>query len=452
MIPAVWQGEVLNYVLDSGFYNVTFTFFSDSLGLLIGLAGSFVWLIASIYSIEYMSHSHKIRRYNIFSMFALTGMMGVVFSKNLFALYLFFEMLSICSYVMVVHEETQEARQAGLKYLFMGVFGGLILFKATIAIYAVSGTADFIEIAAMSAKLGDHPWMKYIFFGLIMGFGVKAGMFPVHVWLPDAHPVAPSPASALLSGVMIKAGGYGIIRVIYNIVGVEFMHRQSILAGILIIAFVNIFLGSAMAIRTNEIKRMLAYSSISQIGYILLGSALLTPAGVMGAAIHIFNHAFKKSTLFLCAGSWIHKTGLRQLDDLKGIGKKMPITTVLFTVAGVAMIGFPPFSGYVSKWCLALGAMEVVKVDSYGASIGIFTVFALILSAFLNLLYYGPIIFRAWFRQRDEEKDVEVFENVDPGPLMWVPVFILVMGVLLFGLFPQFPIHLAHRFSSTVFH
>lgn len=451
MIPSIWDGNIMVFAIDTGFYHVSFSFFADSLSLLIGLVANFVWVIASFYSIEYMDHSHKLKRYNVFSMLTLTGMLGVVHSKNLFALYLFFEMLSVCSYVMVVHEESEEARRAGLKYLFMGIFGGLVLFKAIIAVYAVAGTADFMELSKMGATLGNHPWMHYIFFGLILGFGVKAGMFPVHVWLPDAHPVAPSPASALLSGVMIKAGGYGIIRTIYNIVGVEFMQRDTVLAMVLVIAFVNIFLGSFMAIRSTEIKRMLAYSSISQIGYILLGSALLTPMGVIGASIHIFNHAFKKATLFFCAGAFIHQTGLRQLKDLRGIGKKMPLMMGFFTMAGMAMIGFPPFSGFVSKWCLALGSLEVSKYGSYGKSIGIFGVIALIISSFLNLLYYGPLIFRGWFRRREGEEDIEVFENVDPGPFMWVSVFILVMGTLVFGLFPHFPIHLANQFSDLVF-
>lgn len=452
MVSNVWQGKIYEYILDVGFYNIDFVFFADSLSLLVGLVANFVWVIASFYSIEYMSHSKKLRRYNVFSMLTLTGMLGVVYTRNLFTLYLFFEMLSVGSYVMVIHEESKEARAAGLKYLFMGIFGGLILFKAIIAIYAITGTADLAKITQISAKLGEHPWMPYIFAGLILGFGVKAGMFPVHIWLPDAHPIAPSPASALLSGVMIKAGGYGIIRTIYNIVGIDFMRHQTVLWIVLLFAFTNIFLGSAMAIRAKEIKRMLAYSSISQIGYILLGATLLTPFGIVGGAIHIFNHAIIKGTLFMSAGAFIHQTGLRQLDDLKGIGRKMPITTICFTMAAMSMIGFPPFNGFISKWFLALGSMEVAKVGSYGANVGIFALLMLLLSSFMNLMYYGPITYGAWFKKKEGEEAAVSIQRVDPGMWMWLPLLILGLGTLVFGIFPHFPAHLADHFSLMVFH
>jgi multicomponent Na+:H+ antiporter subunit D len=385
-------------------------------------------------------------------MLTLAGMLGVVYTRNLFTLYLFFEILSVGSYVMVVHEESEEARKAGLKYLFMGIFGGLVLFKAVIATYVVAGTADLAEISRMGVGLGNHPWMPYIFCGLILGFGVKAGMFPVHIWLPDAHPIAPSPASALLSGVMIKAGGYGIIRTIYNIVGVDFMRNQTVIWMVLVFAFINIFLGSAMAIRAKEIKRMLAYSSISQIGYILLGAALLTPFGVVGAALHIFNHAIIKGVLFMSAGAFIHQTGLRQLDDLKGIGRKMPITTICFTMAAMSMIGFPPFNGFISKWFLALGSMEVAKAGAYSMNVGIFAIFMLLLSSFMNLMYYGPITYGAWFKRKKGEEAAAVFQRVDPGIWMWLPLVILGMGTLVFGIFPHIPAHFAKQFSLTAFH
>jgi multicomponent Na+:H+ antiporter subunit D len=452
MVPHIWNGHILEFILDTGFHNINIAFFADSLSILVGLAANFVWVIASFYSIEYMDHSKKLRRYNVFSMLTLTGMLGVVYTRNLFSLYLFFEMLSVGSYVMVIHEESEEARAAGLKYLFMGIFGGLILFKSIIATYAIAGTADLVEISRMGVGLAKHPWMPYIFFGLIFGFGVKAGMFPVHIWLPDAHPIAPAPASALLSGVMIKAGGYGIIRTIYNIVGVDFIRHEMVLSVLLVFAIVNIFLGSAMAIREQEIKRMLAYSSISQMGYILLGAAILTPLGVAGAALHIFNHAIIKGVLFMAAGAFIHQTGLRQLKDLKGIGLKMPIITICFTMAGISMIGFPPLNGFISKWFIVLGSMQVVKFGSYSMSVGVFAVFMLLLSSFMNLMYYGPIIYGAWFRRKKGEETVAVFPNVDPSRWMWVPLVILGLGTLVFGVLPHFPAHFAEHFSLIAFH
>jgi len=457
MISAVWQGKTYEYILDVGFYHINFAFFADSLSLLVGLAANFVWVIASFYSIEYMSHSRKLKRYNVFSMLTLTGMLGVVYTRNLFTLYLFFEMLSVGSYVMVIHEESKEARAAGLKYLFMGIFGGLVLFKAIIAVYVVAGTLDLVELMKLSGELGKHPWMPYIFTGLVLGFGVKAGLFPVHIWLPDAHPVAPAPASALLSGVMIKAGGYGIIRTIYNVVGVEFMRDQTVVKVLMVFAFVNIFLGSAMAIREKEIKKMLAYSSISQIGYVILGATLLTPSGIIGGAIHMLNHALIKGTLFMCAGAFIHQTGLRYLDDLKGISSRMPITMACFSIASLSMIGFPPFNGFVTKWFLAIGCLQTSDIGSYAFSIGMFALCMLLLSSLMNLIYYGPICYRGWFSKADKlpAKSVGAMaakENDDPNLTMIIPMILITAMIVVFGIFPLLSVNLTSQFSQLIFH
>jgi multicomponent Na+:H+ antiporter subunit D len=452
MIPYIWNGKMIQFVLSTSFSGVSLAFFADDLSFIVGIISNFVWMIVSFYSIEYMSHEKNIRRYNSFSMLSLVGMLGVVYTRNLFSLYLFFETLSTCSYVMVVHEETEDAHKAGIKYISLGIAGGLVLFGSFVLTYSIAGTADLVELLMTTGKLGQSPWMPYIFLGMIFGFGIKAGMFPLHIWLPDAHPVAPAPASALLSGVMIKAGGYGILRVIYNIVGVDFMRHKVVLSVVLIFAFINIILGSAMAIRAKEIKLMLAYSSISQIGYVLLGTTVLTQVGMVGGVIHIFNHAMMKGTLFMCAGAFIHQTGFRQLEDLKGIGKKMPIITSCFTMAGMSMIGLPPFSGFVSKWFLALGSLDVVKAGSFGIWVGIFALMTLILSSFMNLLYYGPIVYNAWFQNKAGEEDMTEHTQVDPHIRMWLPILILAFGILVFGLLPHFPLHFARSFSTLAFH
>ncbi len=367
----------------------------DSLGYLVGLISSFIWAMSSIYAIGYLGHSHALKRYNIFSLLSYIGMIGVTFTGNLFSLYIFFELLSVASYVMVIHEETEEAKSAGLVYLFMGVSGGLVLLFSMIATYSITGTGD---LSKLGMGLQASPYAPLIFFGFILGFGVKAGLFPVHIWLPMAHPVAPAPGSALLSGVMIKAGAYGILRTIYVILGMDFMLGKWFLYVLLGLAAINIFLGSAVAMKQTEIKRMLAYSSIAQIGYIILGAVLLSPLGVMGSSLHIFNHAFIKSTLFLCAGAIIHQTGLRQMEDFDGIGKRMPITMICFTIASLSMIGFPPLNGFITKWHLLLGALEAAKMGSHTFHLGISAIILLLVSSFMNLMYYGPIIYSAWFK------------------------------------------------------
>lgn len=452
MAADIWNGKIIHFAIGAKYSVVSLSFFADSLSFLVGTIASFVWMLVSFYSIGYMAHEHSVKRYNIFSMLSFSGMMGVVYTQNLFSLYIFFELLSICSYVMVVHEEDEGSFKAGLKYIALGISGGLILFVSFVMIYTEVGTVDLLELAEVGGKLGQSPWLVPIFVGMMIGFGIKAGMFPLHIWLPEAHPVAPAPASALLSGVMIKAGGYGMIRAIYNIVGMDVMRDHTLLTVVLILACINIFLGSAMAIRAKEIKLLLAYSSIAQIGYVLLGATLLTPSSLIGAAVHIFNHAIIKGTLFMCAGAFIHQTSFRQLDDLLGIGRKMPIVMLCFTVASFSMIGFPPFNGFIGKWFLCLGALEVGEVGSFAFGIGVCAFLLLLLSSFMNLLYYAPILYGAWFKKRAGEESIEVFENADPGPAMLVPLVILATCTAIFGIFPHFPIHYAHQFSQIIFH
>ncbi len=474
MYPAVARGEKLLFIIDTGL-QVKLSFMADPLSMLVGLISSVVWLLASIYAVEYMRGEHALRRYSLFSLLSLAGMMGVVFTANLFSLYIFFELLSVASYVMVIHEETKEALIAGLTYLFMGVCGGLILLFSIIATYGITGSGELYTIIG---GLKGHPLLPYIFWGYIIGFGVKAGLFPLHVWLPVAHPVAPSPASALLSGIMIKAGGYGILRTVYTIIGIDILSGSTLMSALLILAVINIILGSAVAIRQTEIKKMLAYSSIAQIGYVILGVALMSPLGLLGGVLHIFNHAIIKGTLFLCAGAFIHQTGLRQLKDLKGIGKRMPVVMLCFTLAGLSMIGLPPFNGFISKWFLALGSLEVRTVGSHATWVGIACLFTLLLSSFMNLVYYGPIIYGAWFVSVDEDDahdenalfashggqdDHDVHGrhgghseaavcNDDPSLWMKVPLLILAFSTLVFGIFPQLPVHLAKQVSEMFFH
>jgi len=467
---------------------VDFTLWVDELGFLVGIIGIVLWTLSSFYAIEYMRKEHAQTRYNIFSLLSLFGLMGTFFTGNLLSLYICFEVLSIASYVLVIHEESPEAMSAGLLYLFMGIAGGLILLFAIVATYVITGTA---ELSLIGIGLKGEPLLPFIFWGFILGFGVKAGIFPVHIWLPSAHPIAPSPASALLSGIMIKAGAYGIIRTIYSIGGLDvlFPARVVMVGGLLILALISIFLGSAVAIAQMEIKRMLAYSSISQIGYVVLGITLLTPLGLTGGVVHIFNHAIIKGGLFLCAGAFIHQTGLRIIEDLKGIGKRMPITTLCFTLGALSMIGFPPFNGFVSKWYLALGSLQVNKIGSYGAAVGMICLGMLLLSSFMNLIYYGPVVYNAWFGE-EEKKGVEEEEKVkitpreittvgqrnplekvnpvrdpvlkektlsnrvkndDPNLVMLIPMVILALATLFFGICPHLPLNLVRELSQTYF-
>ncbi len=449
MYPHIHAGVTLVKVYDTGAM-VKVSFMADSLSFLVGLVSIVLWMLASIYGVGYMHKEHAQGRYNIFSLLSLAGMLGVVFTKNLFSLYIFFELLSVASYVMVVHEETPEAKSAGLTYIVMGIGGGLFLLVSVIATYAIIGSGD---LSGVATGLAGHPLTPYIFLGYIIGFGVKAGIFPVHIWLPTAHPVAPSPASALLSGVMIKAGAYGILRTVYGITGGSLLSNLPMGKTLLVIAVITMFLGSFMAIVQTDIKRLLAYSSIAQMGYIILGVSLLSPLGLVGAVIHIFHHAFMKGTLFLCAGAFIHQTGLRRVDDLRGIGRRMPLTMACFTMASLSMIGIPPFVGFISKWYLALGGIESEARGVLGSGGGVVIVGFLLLSSLLNALYYGPIIVRGWLGVPEGDGNLSMSEkrSDDPQWVMLAPLFILALGTLVFGIFPQLQVGLAEAVKRLYF-
>jgi len=468
MYPAINRGEVLGVRITSAL-PLPLTFRVDKFGFLLGLIATFLWFLASIYAIEYMKTEHAKTRYHVFSLLSLSSMLGIVFTGDLLTLYIFFELMAFLALLLVIHEETPEAMKAGFKYLYMSIVGGLSLLLAIFATYSAAGTVTLTR-AGLSA-LKDSPYFVLIFWSFIIGFGVKAGMFPVHVWLPDAHPVAPSPASALLSGVMIKAGAYGIIRVVYAVFGPAVLANLSITRILLALGVFTMILGSACAIRQVEIKRLLAYSSIAQMGYIIVGASTLSYWGLTGAVLHIFNHALMKGTLFLCAGAFIYKTGLRKIEDLRGIGFRMPLTTLCFTLAACSMIGFPPFAGFLSKWILARGALQAASEGILSAGAGIGIIVALLVSSLLNAVYYGPIVIRAWFDRSavhevhgpipvrvtandggEEEighaESGQEKKTDDPSWIMLAPLMILAAGTLIFGLFPGFPLSLAKSIAS----
>ncbi|MEW6088437.1 MAG: proton-conducting transporter membrane subunit [bacterium] len=458
MYPAINSGNILQLEINTGF-RIGFLCQADMLSFFVGFISAFIWMLTSIYSIEYFTNKGSLLRYNMFSLLSLTGMLGVVFTGNLFSLYLTFELLTVASYVLIIQEENSKAMRAGMIYLFMGIAGGLILLFSILATYAIAGTGDFLNLSMkLSNNSSLNSLLPYIFWGYIIGFGVKAGLFPLHVWVPDAYSISPSPASALFAGVMKKAGAYGILRAIYSIVGMDLLRGEAMLTVLLVFSLISIFLGSAIAISQTEIKKMLAYSSIAQIGYIVLGFTLLTPRGAIGGTIHILNHALIKSVLFLAAGIFIYKKDINNLTDLEGIGKKMPVTAACFTIAGLSMIGFPPFNGFISKWFLALGSLDVAAYGSYSFYVGIIALCTLLLSSFMNLVYYGPVIYKAWFGAENQNGPVleygvteENGKHDEPGLYMLIPLVILTAGIVIFGIFPQFPVSFIKKIVDGFF-
>ena len=426
MYPSIADGGVIEYTIFNILPGLGISVRLDILSFSLALLASFVWMLVTIYSIDYMSHEHGGDRYYPILIFTLGSCLGIFMAGDFFTLFIFFELMSLISYVLVIHEETPAALRAGYKYLIMTIIGGLALFFAIIITFELSGTVSLSQ-GTLITEPGTLAFLAFLSF--LIGFGMKAGMFPLHVWLPDAHPVAPSPASALLSGIMLKTGAYGLLRVLFHVFNIPLImeSRWDLLLGI--IAVITILLGSAVAITQEDLKRRLAYSSIGQMGYVILGMALLTERALVGDVFHIFSHALMKSTLFLAAGAIIWKTGLRNINDLKGIGKQMPVTMGAFTIAALAMIGIPPLNGFLSKWTLSLGALE--------AGLPIYVV-VLLISSLLNGLYYLPIIIAAFFGGEEHGHGEEKLKlNVDEASYgMIIPIAILGISCLVFGLMP----------------
>lgn len=427
MFPTIRAGEVIFLEFPRIFPPFGISFRVDVLGYVLALISSFMWLLCIIYSKEYMCHEHACNRFYPFLLLSLGGCLGVVLTGDLFSLFLFFELMSLSSYVLIVHEETPAAMQAGYKYLMLTLVGGLALFLGIVITYELVGTVSLHNSVYFEAANG---LVFTAFMAYLVGFGMKMGIFPLHVWLPDAHPVAPSPASALLSGIMLKTGAYGLLRVVYQLFGIELLQSVGWHHILLVLAGITIFLGSAVAIAQTDLKRRLAYSSVGQMGYVLLGIALLNENALVGGIFHIFSHAIMKSTLFMAAGIIILKTGKRKISDLKGIGKEMPITMGCFTLAALAMIGIPPLNGYISKIFLSMGALES------GQSV---YVLLLILSSLMNGVYYLPIIVAAFFGKEEgdhtETKYCPPFKEA--SSVMLIPILILAFSTVIFGLMPS---------------
>ncbi|NLM45794.1 MAG: monovalent cation/H+ antiporter subunit D family protein [Firmicutes bacterium] len=424
LYPHVIGGEIIRLQLFSLLPNLVVSFRVDVLSFSLSLLASFVWLLVTVYSLEYMRHEHGCNRYYPILIATLASCMGVFLAGDFLTLFVFFELMSLISYILVVHEETLEALRAGYKYLILTIIGGLALFFGIIVTFELGGS---VSLESTPLIREPSPLALLAFLAYLIGFGMKAGMFPLHIWLPDAHPVAPSPASALLSGIMLKTGAYGLLRVIFHVFGSKLLLETGWTMLLSILAIISILLGSAVALTQEDLKRRLAYSSIGQMGYILLGMTVLNERALLGDVFHIFSHAFMKSTLFLAAGAIILQTGKRKIKELAGVGRQMPATMLAFSLAAISMMGIPPLSGFLSKWALSLGALDAGKT---------YYVVVLLVSSLLNGLYYLPIIISAFFGKTEGEEGHGPARFNEVPPKMLVPVVLLALTTFLFGVLP----------------
>ena len=402
----------------------------DGVGRLYAGFISVVFACVGIYSFEYMHHEKNEKRFYAFYLFTLAALMGLSLCGSIVTLYMFYEAMTLLSLPLVTHTQTKEAVAAGIKYLIYSVIGASLGLAGIFFLnrYAVSLTFAPGGVLDMEKVAGHESMLLVVFFLMVLGFSVKAGMFPLHGWLPTAHPVAPAPASAVLSGVITKAGVLGIIRVIYYLVGVEFLRGTWVQITWLILAILTVFLGSMLAFKEGVFKKRLAYSTVSQVSYVLFGLFTMTSSGMSGALLHIIFHSIIKNTLFMTAGAIIYKTGKTKVAELTGIGKQMPVTMWCYTIVSMGLIGIPPTCGFISKWYLAQGGLSLPFGWNWvGPAV-------LLISAILTAGYLFSIVIRGFFPGHEVKR--EDLPKAEPTWIMLAPMAVLAGLCLLLGMFP----------------
>ena len=361
---------------------------ADALAMLFVTLSALLWFATTVYAIGYLEGSpHRSRFFAFFSL-CVTATVGVALAGNLLTFFVFYEMLTVSTYPLVVHRGTPAALRAGNVYLRYTITGGALLLLGVIWLYSVAGPVEFTERGVLADVAVDRTTLIAIFALLIAGLGVKAALVPLHGWLPVAM-VAPAPVSALLHAVaVVKAGAFGIVRVVYDVYGVEFAQALGVLVPLAGVASVTIVYGSLRALVQDDLKRRLAYSTVSQVAYIVLGVAVFGPLATIGGVVHLVHQGLMKITLFFCAGNLAETLGIHKVSEMNGVGRRMPLTMAAFTIAAFGMIGVPPVAGFISKWYLGLGALDA----------GMPWVLAVLgVSSLLNAAYFLPILYRAWF-------------------------------------------------------
>ena len=429
MIPAVMGGEIVQLEILEFLPGLSLKFSVDAFGLFFASTSSFLWIFTTFYSIGYMRslEEHAQTRYFFSFAIAMVGAIGVAFAGNLFTLFIFYEILTVSTYPLVVHEESEEAMSAGRKYLAYLLTAGVFLLFSIAAVYYYTGTTDFSFGGILGNKVPDFM-LKVLFVTFMIGC-TKAAFMPLHSWLPTAM-IAPTPVSALLHAVaVVKAGVFTAVRIILYVYGAGLMMESGIAIPFAYFVSFTIIVASLFALSQDNLKLRLAYSTVSQLSYIVLGALLLTSNGMLGGIFHIASHAFGKITLFFCAGSIYVASGLRNVSELSGIGRKMPITMLSFAIATLTMIGLPPGAGFISKWLLALGTIEAHQIV---------LLFVLLVSSILNAAYFLPIVYKAFFEEPNGIDDVS-----EASPFVYVPLLLTAIASIAIFFYPDYFLQLA---------
>lgn len=431
MVWGVFHEQTYRFTLPL-FLDFTLVLEADSLSLLFVVLSSVLWLVTTLYAIGYLEHGFQRSRFFGFFSFCVSATTGIALAGNLFTLLVFYEFLTITTYPLVTHRGTEDAIQAGRVYLLYTLGAGVLLLVGMVWLSSVVGVADFQEGGIREvARLGDEGPLKIIFWMLVLGFGVKAALIPFHGWLPVAM-VAPAPVSALLHAVaVVKAGVFGIVRVVYDVFGVETVTQMDVRGELIFLASATIVYGSLRAVFQDDFKRRLAYSTVSQVSYITLGAAMVGPLATIGGIAHLTHQGMMKITMFFCAGNVAEEMHIHKISELRGAGRRMPLTMGAFTVAAMGMIGVPPMAGFFSKWFLGLGAMDAGLPTVIGV---------LLVSSALNAIYFMPIIYYAWFCEPDHpHPERPAGQRWEIHPYLLLPPIFTAVTTILLGLLAATP-------------
>ncbi|MCB2215658.1 MAG: monovalent cation/H+ antiporter subunit D family protein [Desulfobulbaceae bacterium] len=406
---------------------------ADALSLLFIVLSAFLWLVTTLYAIGYLEGSpHRSRFFGFFSL-CVSSTTGIALAGDLISFVIFYEMLTISTYPLVVHRGTPEALRAGRIYLAYTLSGGILLLVGTAWLRVIAGDLAFVATGILSALDPSlHPSLMVIFLLLILGLGVKAALVPLHGWLPLAM-VAPAPVSALLHAVaVVKAGAFGIMRVVYDVYGIEFAASLGLLQPLALIAAMTVIYGSVRALFQDDLKRRLAYSTVSQVSYIALGIGVAGPLATIGGLVHLVHQGMMKITLFFCAGNLAETLGIHKISEMNGVGRRLPWTMAAFTIGALGMIGLPPLAGFISKWYLVLGGLEAEQN---------WVIVVLMLSTLLNAAYFLPIIYRIWFGAPPQSwpRDRVRADGRETSLLLLLPPLATGLLVIMLGLLAAAP-------------
>ena len=451
VIPSLLLAFLYKPIADGGVYNLVYdkilpplglSFRIDILSMYMLLVFCALGLILFLFTLGYMKDKPNESRFLGSMVISFAGCLGVVMAGDLMSFFLFFELMSVIFIISIAHEQTPEAIGATMKFFFMTIISSVSLFLAIVLTYQLTGSASFGTGGLFTEASG---WALVAFIAYIICFGIKTAMLPLHLWMPDAYTYAPVVAGTLSSGMLLKVGAYGMIRVFYDIYGLEFFSAVEWNQVVVVIACITIVYGSINAIAQDDIIRRLAYSGIAQIGYIIVGIALLTEASFIGNIYHIFAHAAMKGCLFLCAAVIITKTGKRLISEMSGIGFTLPFTMLAFTIASITAVGLPPFNVFITKWHLGMGALEVGQP---------FIVFILLISSVMNAAYYLPIVTASFLggEALNFDKIRRSLRINEAKPVLLVPIAFLALGCFYFALSQQnWPLELAKQAADLFF-